>query len=137
VARGGEELRDGADVARSVGRLATAVFANELDDGKLHELILRCDLVAEAEEVLNSAFWGGVAEKDESIALAGSVGFSSEESLHELRRIDDEVLVLLIYRVNTEDGVLTDIAVTMLETLANGGDERFEKFGLLDFLQEA
>ncbi|KAI3494698.1 hypothetical protein L1887_40514 [Cichorium endivia] len=137
VAGCSEELGDGADVARTVGRVAAAVFADEFDDGELHELVLGSDLVAEAEEVLDGALGSGVAEEDEGVALAGGVCLCGEEGLHELGRVDDEVLVLLVYRVDAEDGVLAHVAVAVLETLADGGDERFEKLGLLDFLEEA
>ena len=48
VAGSREELRYSTNVASTVGRVAATVFADELDDGELHELVLRCGLVTEA-----------------------------------------------------------------------------------------
>jgi hypothetical protein len=62
-----------------------------------------------------------MGQKDESITFAGRVTFRSEEGVHQLCCIRYEMLELAIYRVKSEDGVLPDIRVSMLETCAAGG----------------
>jgi hypothetical protein len=73
-------------------------------------------------------------EEHECITLARRVRLCSDESLHELWGIWDEVLVFAVDSVYGEYCVLADVGVTVLETAAADGDEGFEEFSIFGYL---
>lgn len=76
-------------------------------------------------------------ESGKRIAFAGAVGFTAEEGLDEIWCVRDERFRVLEDRSNGPNGVLPDVCVTVFQTRACGGEERFDEFRFPELAQES
>jgi hypothetical protein len=62
-------------------------------------------------------------KEHKGIALASGIRLGSEEGLHELWCVRDEVLKLAVDRIDCKYGVFADVRVAVLQAGSTGGDE--------------
>ena len=118
-------------------RICLAVQPDNLDNAHLQQLIHRRNLVKHLQNPLDGLWHGAVRQEHECVPLASRVGLCRQESLDELGCIGDEVLELLVYRVDGEYRVLADVRVSVFEAGTADGNERFKDFDVLgDLLEE-
>lgn len=91
-----------------------ALFADKLNNGELHELVLRGHRVVQVVyEIVECAGWSGVDEHGESIALAGRVALCDEEGLDKLWSVGNEMLMLLVDLHDGKDCILANKRVAV------------------------
>lgn len=73
----------------------------------------------------------------ECITLAGVITFGFQERSNQLGRIRNETFGVLEDRGHGEDGVLSDVCVSMLEAGAGRGEEGFNELGFAQLAQES
>jgi hypothetical protein len=76
-------------------------------------------------------------KEHECVTLARHVRLCSNESLHELGSIWDEVFIFAVDSVHGEYGVLADVGMTVLETAAAGRNQGFEEFSIFGYRKVA
>ena len=64
------------------------------------------------------------------------VAFPFEKGLEEFRSVGNQDLREVVYGGNSEDCVLADVGMSMLQTRSGGGKERLNQFGFSKLAQE-
>ena len=94
------------------------VFPDELQLCQLQQLVRVRNAVKHAAQILQRFIMADRHERSKCVALAGMVILLRQEVLDELRSIRNELLEMLVYRCDGEDGILSNVGMAVLETLA-------------------
>ena len=76
------------------------------------------------------------AKSRKRIPLARVITFAFEECLEQFRSVGNQDLRKVIYRGNSEDGVLANVGMSMLQTRSGRREERLNQLGFSKLAQE-
>jgi hypothetical protein len=112
---GAQQAKDDANILAAHRRLLTNELAHELDDNKLQHLGQLLDVIEHAADILDGALGHAVDEHDKRVALARSISFGRQKIENQVGRVGNQVLGVLVDRIDAEHCIATHIRVTMFQ----------------------
>lgn len=118
-------------------RILDGILANEFEFDELQKFIGVRDGIKDSAEICEGLLVVDRCQRSECVSLASIVALGLKESIQEICGVWDEGFGVLENGCDSENGILSDVCVAVLETGARRGKERLDKFGLTELAEEA